>query len=324
MKIVVTAMDHVCPSPAPETLRARAGRGEIVKLYPGAYLDPGDTDPDQIGAETLHAARVFAAYRMCGPAVVSGPSAAVLHGLPVLKRRLDRVMVTRRGHGKATPWLQVRRSALSDGEIVTRYGIRMTDVQRTIRDLAEYVEPQELLAAADMARRQGVALDGLTSGMRNVRALRWVVEQATDRAESYAESWSRALLLEYNLPFPWQQVTVYDEHGTQLARTDFGSPAGVLGEVDGDQKYGRLLKPGQTARQAVIAEKRRENALRDLGWEIVRWDWRTLNDPALLARRLRNAHERALALPPPRGWTALEPMPRVMPPDWSALFGRAP
>lgn len=43
--------------------------------------------------------------------------------------------------------------------------------------------------------------------------------------------------------------------------------------VDGKVKYGRYLRPGQTPGDAVFAEKRREDALRDYGLEVVRWVW---------------------------------------------------
>ncbi len=44
----------------------------------------------------------------------------------------------------------------------------------------------------------------------------------------------------------------------------------------GLQKYGRLLRPGETARDALIREKRREDALRAQGIMVVRWTWATL------------------------------------------------
>jgi hypothetical protein len=47
----------------------------------------------------------------------------------------------------------------------------------------------------------------------------------------------------------------------------------TIGEFDGKIKYGRLLKPGQSIEEVLFEEKRREDALRDLGWQIVRWLW---------------------------------------------------
>jgi hypothetical protein len=57
-------------------------------------------------------------------------------------------------------------------------------------------------------------------------------------------------------------------------------------------KYGRLLKPGQTAADVVYEEKRREDALRDHRWEMVRWGWSDFRDEAALGRRVMRTLER--------------------------------
>jgi len=57
-----------------------------------------------------------------------------------------------------------------------------------------------------------------------------------------------------------------------VGRSDFGwEEQRTLGEFDGRVKYGRLLRPGETAADTVYREKRREDALRDQGWQLVRW-----------------------------------------------------
>ena len=90
-------------------------------------------------------------------------------------------------------------------------------------------------------------------------------------------------------PTPIPQYEVWRQ-GVLVGRADFGwEKFRTLGEFDGKEKYGRLLKPGQTAADAVFAEKRREDALRDLGWQIVRWIWEDLYHPEELRRRLERA-----------------------------------
>jgi hypothetical protein len=66
-----------------------------------------------------------------------------------------------------------------------------------------------------------------------------------------------------------------------------------VGEFDGRIKYGRLLRPGQDAGDAVFAEKRREDAIRDEDWGVVRWVWSDLERPDRFAGRVRLARERA-------------------------------
>jgi hypothetical protein len=59
--------------------------------------------------------------------------------------------------------------------------------------------------------------------------------------------------------------------------------------------YGRLLRPGQEPGDAVFEEKRREDALRDQGWGMVRWVWAEPATPSALVARWVRALER-----PPR------------------------
>ena len=74
-----------------------------------------------------------------------------------------------------------------------------------------------------------------------------------------------------------------------MGRCDFGWPEfKVLGEFDGKKKYGELLRrPGQTAEDVLIEEKRREDRLRSLGWIVVRWMWSDLHRPDALVAQLR-------------------------------------
>ena len=83
----------------------------------------------------------------------------------------------------------------------------------------------------------------------------------------------------------------FRQEGALLARTDFFWPKyRLIGEFDGDAKYLDDAYLGtRTARQAVLAEKKRENRLRAAGFRVVRWDWATASDPGRLAARLRQA-----------------------------------
>jgi hypothetical protein len=114
------------------------------------------------------------------------------------------------------------------------------------------------------------------------------------RSESPGESYSRVVLHRIGVPAPTPQYEVW-EREVLVGRVDFcWEEFRTLGEFDGREKYGRLLEPGQTAADAVFEEKRREDALRDLGWQIVRWIWQDLYHPEDLRRRLERAFERGL------------------------------
>ena len=56
-------------------------------------------------------------------------------------------------------------------------------------------------------------------------------------------------------------------------------------------KYGELLRPGQTTADVVRDERRREQAIRDQGWQVVRWLWEDLYRPGVIGTRLRQAFQ---------------------------------
>jgi hypothetical protein len=72
---------------------------------------------------------------------------------------------------------------------------------------------------------------------------------------------------------------------------------GVL-ETDPEMVHLRLLKATvpQSAEEVLIAEKRREERLRELGWMVIRWTWQDLTRPEALIGRLRKAFERGRQL----------------------------
>ena len=75
------------------------------------------------------------------------------------------------------------------------------------------------------------------------------------------------------------------EAGLLLARCDFAWPEfRVVGECDGKVKYS-----GPQAADAIMAEKRREESLRQVGWWVVRWGWAEALDGFALANLARRA-----------------------------------
>ncbi len=116
-----------------------------------------------------------------------------------------------------------------------------------------------------------------------------VVAFADGLAESVGESRSRVAIARAGLPAPVLQVPLHALDGRPLGRGDFGWPEhDVIGEFDGLVEYGRLLRPGQQAADAVIAEKVREDAVRDTGKRFVRWIWTDLHPFVAVAVRLRH------------------------------------
>ena len=192
------------------------------------------------------------------------------------------------------------RLPLTADEVVVVAGVSVTSLARTVVDLGRTLPLGQAVAAGDAARRAGLSsaeLDevlALAHGRPHVAAARRVVDLLDPRSESAGESASRVVLHELGIPPTSLQHEVFDASGRLIGRSDFAwEQHRTLGEFDGRVKYGRLLRPGETAADAVYREKRREDALRDQGWQVVRWSWADLLQPHLLADRLHRAFRRA-------------------------------
>ena len=110
------------------------------------------------------------------------------------------------------------------------------------------------------------------------------------------ESRSRVILHRWKLAPSALQFEIRSRDGGLVGRSDFAWEAErLVGEFDGRIKYGRLLRPGQDAGDAVFAEKRREDAIRDEDWGVVRWVWSELRRPDRLAARVRRAREQSMS-----------------------------
>jgi hypothetical protein len=175
-------------------------------------------------------------------------------------------------------------------------------------DLARSLPFEQAVAVADDALHRGkvsaaeLAVAMSRSGRRRgAPAARRVLAFADARSESVGESRSRVALNWAELPPAELQWNVWSRRGDHLGRVDFWwSRFRTVGEFDGQVKYGRLLLPGQEPGDVVFAEKRREDALRDEGLQVVRWTWRELDKSAAVAERIQRAFERLTNLAPPR------------------------
>ncbi len=181
----------------------------------------------------------------------------------------------------------------------------VTSVARTLADLAGTSSFLVGVAAVDQALRlnqcsvEDIRQAALELGRtRGRRAREKVLAFATPLAESPGESLSRVRMEELGFPRPVLQQRWTLADGT-VAYTDFWWPEhGLIGEFDGVAKYVRHDYAGhRTAADLVMAEKRREDALRALGPRVVRWDWATALDRPAFFRLLSSV---GLPSPVPR------------------------
>lgn len=151
------------------------------------------------------------------------------------------------------------------------------------------------VSVVDAALRQGVAtaeqladaLD-LFAGRTGIGTAERAVRFGDARSESVGESRLRVLLADLGLPEPSLQAEIRDVGGRLVARVDFLLERwGVIVEFDGALKYAGV------GAEALIAEKTREDKLRDLGYEVVRAVWADLTHPVELVARIRRAVARS-------------------------------
>ena len=235
---------------------------------------------DDAAPPELHRRRIEAAAPSLGPdTVFSHTSAAVIHGLPLLTRShgLVEVVRTSGAHGGLTRMLRAHQSTIPDDDLDEVDGFRVTSLARTVSDLVRTLHFAEAVMVADAGLARELSREDLlarTAKGRGCRMAARALEFADPRAESPGESLSRVKIQQAGLPAPDLQKTFRDRFGHVFARVDFWwESLGLVGEFDGAVKYEAFVKDGQTAKNVVMAEKRREQALRDAGFEVVRWAW---------------------------------------------------
>lgn len=252
---------------------------------------------DDLDATGEYLRRIAAAcHRWHVDCVVSHVSAAALHGIAIRHAARDVVHLTRdgAGHGKERAGVRVHRAPVADGEMSVIGGLRVTSLERTLADLACW-EPYEwgVVAADAVLRRQGDA--GLLweyvergRGRRGIGRLRAVLEFADPRAESALESMSRVSLVRAGIALPDLQRQIVDADGGWVATSDFAwDEYGVVGEADGRGKYLDDAARGTVGADAVMEEKRRDQAILGAGWVPTHWGWELATNHRELGRHLR-------------------------------------
>jgi uncharacterized protein DUF559 len=193
--------------------------------------------------------------------IFSGRTAAWLYGIDVDPKPVE-VVVPPASGVRSRPGLEVHRSQLL--EFVTVRGLRATTVARTFRDLKRRLTAIEHLVMADQALRLGLG-----------RFDPWA-----EPAESPMETRLRWILLQAGMPRPEVQTNLHDTNGRFVGRADLYYPrARLVIEFD-----------GMNHRDRLVEDDRRQNALVNAGFRLLRFTTADLNQrPDAIVALVRRA-----------------------------------
>lgn len=299
-------------------LRDMAAKGTLQRVGRGLYYPANvwnELSPaQQYGARV----RAVALTRRDGH-VLSHQSAAVLWGLPSFGPWPQEVhfLTERANGGRSDPGVRKHALGIDLKDVVVRSDVLVTTPARTAVDLAATLDFASAVAAVD--RVLYIDPFGFVPPLSTPEELlqtwqrmlpfrgsaraRSVLAFARTRSGSLLESVSRVYMALGGFPEPeLQHPFVIDDGRTAL--TDFFWPDySAIGEADGHVKYvdpGML--DGRTPAEVVIAEKKREDALRRQVRGFTRWDYAIGTNPLRLRARLLELGLPAGRPPSGLGW----------------------
>lgn len=300
---LVLSRDRITQGFTAHEIAKRVKAGSLIRVRHGVYVH----------GEAWRALKPWQQYRLRvqaaaetfeKPTVFSRHSSASVWGIPTIgvHHPVEALTFTN-GGGRSRAGVRRYFAAREGLNVVRREGILVTDRIRTVLDLAaftpfvEAVAPVDHVLRPDMSRGLSAipkaALEagiGSTYSASAVRRIRTVLDFANPASGSAGESLSRALIRVAGFEAPILQQEFIDPTGRAGYSDFYWKAANVVGEFDGEEKY---VKPeflkGRTPSEAVVAEKNRENRIRALGNNVVRWDWADLMVPGKLETMLAAA-----------------------------------
>jgi very-short-patch-repair endonuclease len=200
-------------------------------------------------------------------AVFGGATAAWMFGLELDPIEPVEIIMPLDSSIRSRADVGVRRCELPARDVTTIRGLRVTAVNRTLRDLCLCLPAVDALIAIDMAVHLGLTdakslrehADAASGGAGALR-LRSLASHAA-AAESPMETRLRWLLIQAGLPCPEVQANLRDHHQRFLGRADlYYAAARLVIEFDGGNHRDRLVE-----------DNRRQNLLINAGFRLLRF-----------------------------------------------------
>lgn len=313
---MITELRAICAKHGVFLRREALGLGYtdrvIARLVKGGVIQPvrhGAYVPTDIWLELdegqQHYLRARAAYRTANTEVVLSHTSSLMHFQPEhWELPLDDVHLTRTDGrtGRKEAGVRQHQGLILPGDIEFEGELAFMSATRTALELTTLVDVQHALVPINWLLHNGHTTKELLNA-RYVEMILWpdtcrtelVLRLCDALIESAGETRTNYLLFAHGLPVPELQYKIRDEFGNVIAEVDFAWPElGVFLEFDGKVKYGRLLKPGESASDVVVREKRREERICELtGWLCIRITWADLEHPERTVARIRRTFARA-------------------------------
>lgn len=283
-------------------LRRAVNAGLIIRIRQGAYAVA--TTWRAASSTEQHLMLVDAVMRQyAGHVALSHVSAALVSRAPGWGLDLRSVHLTHfEGSGRISAGVVHHHGSCRVLDVTRTNGHWITSPARTVHDIAMTASAEAALVNAnDFLHRGLTTVDELRAfephrrHWPNTLGMAVVHHLADPRFESVAESRCIYLFWSQGLPLPEPQFEIYHPSGKFAGRVDFAWPEErVIVEFDGDVKYTKYLRDGETLEEAILREKRRESLIFELtGWRIIRLIWADLTQPAATASRIRQQFARA-------------------------------
>ncbi len=268
--------------------------GHLVRLRRNALVD-GETwrSAKPWERHDLRARAVAASLPRGHKVALSHHSALALRGVSLFGVD-DRVHLVHVDGGRGrTDRVVASHRAIPEALVEVHQGIRVVRPAAACLQVAAQFGTEAGLVSVDDALRSGlVSREACGEAQRVLKPERWsrapaeALALADERVESAAESRARWAFHVLGFRQPTPQVVVSDETGRFVARVDFCyEDLKLVIEVDGMGKY--------TTSEDLIAEKRREDRLRELGYAIVRLTWEDLADHVVVRAKVLGGVARA-------------------------------
>lgn len=279
--------------------------GVLVRIRQGAYADASMWSRlSPAGRHLLRSRAVMLQYD--DRVALSHASAHLMRGGPDWGLDLGTVNLTNLfGRGdRRQAGITHHRGVTRVGDVSRLNGHWITAPARTAVETAALAGPMPAICVLDWTLHNGLATHEELELYAEIYLREWAgsiglpiaVARSDGRSESIGETRGRITLEDLGFK-PEPQWEVRHPSGRLAGRVDLLLRSqGVMVEFDGQIKYGRLLKPGQTLEDVIRAERAREVLLEELtGLRMLRLVWADLDQPSALAGRVRRvaAHRRA-------------------------------